>query len=514
MNLILQKDSRVLLKDFNFTLNKNDKVAIIGEEGNGKSTLLKLIYNAKLIEDYSNFNGDIIKNKITIGYLEQILNPDWYSFTVNEYFLKDSASSEINFNKYNDLSKISTILAKMHMDPSIVYSSQLMKTLSGGEKVKVELAKILSNNVDVLLLDEPTNDLDIATLKWLEEFINNSLIPIMFISHDETLLENTANVIIHLEQLKKKSEPKYVVEKTSYHNYVEKRLNKMEKQEQIAKKQRADYEEQMIKFRTTYQKVEYQQDTISRSDPYGAALLKKKMKSLKSQEKRYEREKEDFIDIPEMEEAIGIDFDDVFIPSKKKILDLEITELASPEKVLASNLKLSVNGPEHIAIIGENGIGKTTLLKIIYKDLLERKDLIIGYMPQSYDDLLDGDKTVIDFIKNSPSKEEITKIMTFLGSLKFTTEEMQEKINDLSGGQKAKILILKLILNKCNVLILDEPTRNLSPLSNPIIRSILKLYKGTIISVSHDRKYIKEACNIVYELTSKGLIKILDADKI
>ncbi len=507
LNVVLQKDSRILLKDFNFTLNKGDKVAIIGEEGNGKSTLLKLIYDVKLIEYYCEFSGNIIKKGIKIGYLEQSLNLDWYNFTINEYFLKDSILEDINLDKYNNLNDISTILAKMHMDPAIVYSCQLMGTLSGGEKIKIQLAKILAMNVDVLLLDEPTNDLDIKTLVWLEYFINSSLIPIIFISHDETLLENTANVIIHIEQLKRKQSPKHTIERISYRDYIQKRLGMIEKQGQIAKKQRAEHQEQMEKFRQTYQKVEFQQNTISRSDPHGAALLKKKMKSLKSQERRYEREKENFFDIPEMEEAIGVNFDEVFIPNRKKILDLEIDNLSSPEKVLVKNIKLNVSGPEHIAIIGANGVGKTTLLKIIYQELKERKDITVGYMLQNYDDLLDIDKTAIDFIKNDSSKEEITKIMTFLGSLKFTPEEMQEKVKDLSGGQKAKILILKLILNKCDVLILDEPTRNLSPLSNPIIRNILSFYKGAIISVSHDRKYIEDVCDTIYQLTSQGLAK-------
>ncbi len=506
----LQKDSRFLLKDFSFTLNRGDKVAIIGEEGNGKSTLLKLIYDSRLIEDYCELSGDILKKGIKIGYLEQSLNSDWYNFSINEYFLKDSILETPNSDKYDNLNEISNILVKMHMNPAIVYSSQLMETLSGGEKIKIQLAKILINKVDVLLLDEPTNDLDIETLIWLENFIKNSAIPIMYISHDETLLENTANVIIHIEQLKRKQEPKYTIEKISYREYVEKRLNLIQKENQIAKKQRVEYQEQMEKFRQTYQKVEYQQNTISRSDPHGAALLKKKIKSLKSQERRYEREKDNFLDMPEMEEAIDINFDEVFIPNKKQILNLNITNLSIPEKVLVKNVKLSVNGPEHIAIIGANGVGKTTLLKKVYQELKDRKDIIAGYMPQNYDDLLDVNKTVIDFIKNNQSKEEITKIMTFLGSLKFTSEEMQEAIKELSGGQKAKILILKLILNKCDVLILDEPTRNLSPLSNPIIRKILKAFKGTIISVSHDRKYIKEVCNIIYELTNQGLVKYDD----
>jgi ATPase subunit of ABC transporter with duplicated ATPase domains len=135
-------------------------------------------------------------------------------------------------------------------------------------------------------------------------------------------------------------------------------------------------------------------------------------------------------------------------------------------------------------------------------------------MPQNYEDSLNLNLTSVEFVRASSSKDDITIAMTYLGSLKFTVEEMNCQISELSGGQKAKLLILKLILNKCNVLILDEPTRNLSPLSNPVIRAILSVYNGAIISVSHDRKYISEVCDTVYELTPQGLIEITDLNKI
>jgi ATPase subunit of ABC transporter with duplicated ATPase domains len=176
LTIILRKDSRVLLKDFNFVLNKNDKVAIIGEEGNGKSTLLKVIYNSNLIDEYCSYSGSIQKQDLKIGYLEQSLDEKWASLTINEYFLKTNPQSETDFNKYDDLNKMANILIKLHLDPSMAYSDQLMGTLSGGEKVKIQLAKIIVNDIDILLLDEPTNDLDIETLKWLETFINESLI--------------------------------------------------------------------------------------------------------------------------------------------------------------------------------------------------------------------------------------------------------------------------------------------------------------------------------------------------
>lgn len=241
-------------------------------------------------------------------------------------------------------------------------------------------------------------------------------------------------------------------------------------QEQIARKERSDYEKQQEKFRRIQQKVEYRQNTISRGDPHGGRLLKKSMHRIKAYEARFEKEFENMTEIPETEEAIYIRFGE-----KAKV---------------------------------KNGCGKTTLLRMIAEELLNRKDIIASYMPQNYEELLDMKQTPIQFLSKTGEKEEISRICTYLGSMKYTADEMQHKMEELSGGQKAKILLLKMSMSESNVLILDEPTRNFSPLSNPVIRTMLQNYKGAILTVSHDRKYIKEVADRVYELTDKGLIEI------
>jgi ATPase subunit of ABC transporter with duplicated ATPase domains len=160
-----------------------------------------------------------------------------------------------------------------------------------------------------------------------------------------------------------------------------------------------------------------------------------------------------------------------------------------------------------VCITGKNGAGKTTLLKIIADELLSRDDIKCGYMPQSYEELLELDKTPVEFLVKSGLRADTTRAMTFLGSVKYTPDEMAHTVAALSGGQKAKLMFLKMILDGCNVLVLDEPTRNFSPMSNPVIREILREFGGAIISVSHDRRYISEVCDTVYELTPEGLIK-------
>ena len=155
--------------------------------------------------------------------------------------------------------------------------------------------------------------------------------------------------------------------------------------------------------------------------------------------------------------------------------------------------------------MGANGAGKTTLLKKIADELLARTDIKAEYMPQNYEELLNMDMTPVDFLDKSGDKEERTRIRTYLGSLKYTADEMDHPIRELSGGQKAKVLLLNMSLSGANVLILDEPTRNFSPLSGPVIRKMLREFPGAVISISHDRKYIDEVCDKVYELDCKGL---------
>jgi ATPase subunit of ABC transporter with duplicated ATPase domains len=496
-----KEDNRIIIKDFSFTLNQGDKVVIIGEEGNGKSTLLKFMYDKELLDGYCEYTGQIA-GKVKLAYLEQEMEVKWNHRTIAEFLAETDIYSCTNPSIWN-----------MNINPELFNSNQLMGTLSGGEKVKLRLLKLTAKEPDIMLLDEPTNDLDVETLEWLEDFMNQSKCPIIYVSHDETLIENTANVIIHLEQLKRKTEAHYSIMYMGYKEYVEKRLKGLLKQEMVARKQREDYKNQMDRWQQIYNKVESQQDSITRQNPAGGRLLKKKIKSLKSQEKRLEKQQEEFLDIPDPEEAILFRFPkEIEIPRGKKVVEYQMDELTvsdtADSKLLATDLLLRVTGPEHIAIIGENGIGKTTFLRKVAKELLERKDIKAGYMPQDYSEILDYNAYPVDYLAASGQKEDITKAFTYMGGMKFTRDEMEHRIGELSGGQKAKLILLRMILEGCNVLILDEPTRNLSPLSGPVIRKVLSEYGGTIISVTHDRKYMKEIATTIYKLTSKGLLNV------
>ena len=493
-DLTISISDRYLIKNLNLILNNGDKLAIIGEEGNGKSTLLKSILG---ICEYAEISGNINLKGNKIGYLEQSISNDKLDKSVYEFLFIDDSDY---YDKINNLYKYLEIIS---LTDDIL--KQEIRTLSGGEKVKISILKLLLNEYDILFLDEPTNDLDIETLEWLENFINNTSKPIIYVSHDETLLANTANMILHLEQIKKKTECRHTLLKIDYDTYVEQRLRKIEKQTQVAKSEKREFNKQQKKLQRIMQKVEYQQNTISRADPHGAAVLKKKMHTLKSQEKKLDET--ELTEVPDIEESIYFSFEDIEIPRTKNIFNLNIEELKVSDKTLSKNIKLDVIGNVHLCIIGKNGVGKSTLIKLIYNELKDRNDIKVGYMPQTYDDILNNYKCVLDFVCPDGSKDEITKARMFLGNMKFTRDEMISNIKDLSNGTKAKLFLIKLVLDKCDILILDEPTRNVSPLSNPVIRKVLKEYKGTIISVSHDRKYINEVVNTLYILTPDGLVK-------
>lgn len=493
-DLSISINDRYLVKNLNLVLNSGDKLAIIGEEGNGKSTLLKSILG---ICEYAEVSGNINFRGNKIGYLEQSINDENLNKKVYDFLFINETDY---YNKINNLYKYLNLI---NLNDEIL--EQIISTLSGGEKVKISILKLLLNEYNILFLDEPTNDLDLETLEWLENFINTTNKPIVYVSHDETLLSNTANMILHLEQIMKKTNCRHTLLKIDYDTYVEQRFRNIEKQTQAAKFEKRNFNKQQEKLQKIIQKVEYQQNTISRSDPHGAKVLKKKMHSLKSQERKLDNI--ELTEIPDIEESINFFFDDIEIPKTKNIINLNIEELKMSTKVLSKNIKLDVMGNVHLCIIGKNGVGKSTLIKIIYNELKNRTDIKVGYMPQTYDDILNAYEYVLDFISPHSNKEEITKARMFLGNMKFTREEMNSKIKDLSNGTKAKLFLVKLVLDRCNVLILDEPTRNISPLSNPVIRKVLSEYNGTIISVSHDRKYINEVINSLYILTINGLLK-------
>lgn len=527
-----KKDLSTILENFNMVLNAGDKAAIIGEEGNGKSTLMKWVYSqgahnkpdksdiyekitsednkeTQKIDDYTQCEGELILGNEKLGYLPQELPIQYRDFTIYDFFQE---KDEFWNQTPGDLGRFSR---DFQIDVEMFYSNQKMKSLSGGEKVKLQIIRILMENPTVLLLDEPSNDIDIKTLEMIEKVINEWKNIVLYISHDEKLIENTANVIVHLERIHRKTKSKYTVAKKDYKRYIEERESDFIKTQNQAINDLKEKKARDAKYNRIMQSVDHAQKVVSRQNPADAKNLKDKMHTIKAMGKRFEKQDDEMTKKPEREEAIFFRLGgrDSKIPAGKTVIEYELAELKTPvdletqeERLLSSNIFLRCKGNEKICIVGKNGMGKTTLLRKIADELLGRSDLKVEYMPQDYEDILDMEQTPVDFLNKSGDKSEETKIRTYLGSLKYTLDEMNHPMRELSGGQKAKVLLLKMSLSSANVLILDEPTRNFSPLSGPVIRNILKEFQGAIISISHDRKYIEEVCNQVYELKKNGLM--------
>ena len=503
LTLTHKKDLRVILENFQLVLNDGDKAVIIGEEGNGKSTLLKWMYDPALTEDYMESTGERIVGKERLGYLPQELPEAERTKTVYEYFYEKEQFWD------QTPKELAALAGKFGVTEDFFYRDQQMGQLSGGEKVKAQLMWLLMEDVTVLLLDEPSNDIDVPTLELLENIIRDWEHIVVFISHDETLIENTANMVIHIEQIMRKTKSRYTVAKLPYRTYVEERLQNFERQEQKAQSDRREKALRDEKYRKVYQSVQSALNSCSRQAPSVAKNLKDKMHTVKAMSRRFEKEDAKMTEMPEQEEAIffRLGGEKAAMPAGKTVIEYHLPKLVTPdgEKILAGNITLAIRGPEKICIVGPNGAGKTTLLKKIAAELKEREDLCVEYMPQNYEDQLELSMTPVDFLDATGEKSERTKIRTYLGSLKYTADEMDHPIRELSGGQKAKVLLLKMSLGNANVLILDEPTRNFSPLSGPVIRKMLREFPGAIISISHDRKYIGEVCQKEYLLEKDGL---------
>jgi len=501
ITLTHKKDLTTLVERLSFALAPGDRAAIIGEEGNGKSTLLKLLYDPSLIEPYIDWSGEIMDKGLHKGYLAQELTAEQLSQTVFNFCQSYPAFADA------DPRQLDHIARQVGIDVALFYDWRSMSTLSGGERVKLRLGLLLLSQPDVLLLDEPSNDLDISTLEWLERFLLSCKVPVLYISHDETLLRQTANLIIHLERLQRRTVPRTTVTRIGYAEYVERRQSRFAHQEQLARKEQAEYDAKMEKFRQIRNKVEHQQATISRQDPHGGRLLKKKMHAVQSMGRRFDREKENMTQMPDWEQAILTSFDAgaSYLPAGKTVLRFDLPELTAGERILSRDIRLWVTGPEKIGIIGANGTGKSTLLKLVAEELLSRTDLRASYMPQDYGDGLTEGQTPVEILAPSGHKGDVTRARTLLGAMKYKAEEMDHPAVGLSGGQKAKLLFLSMVLNGSNVLILDEPTRNFSPLSAPVIRQVLANFPGCIISVSHDRQYLTQVCDRVLELSPTGL---------
>ena len=498
LTITIDRDLKTIVEDLSFTVPDGVKTALIGEEGNGKSTVLKWLFDPALVEGYATVSGEASISG-TKGYLPQELSESDRSRTVYEYLTARCGEEALTPKA------LSRAMKDVGLPFKLAYSDQKMGTLSGGERVKLALGVLLLNDCDVLLLDEPSNDLDLDTLAWLEAFLSSVKKTVLYISHDEVLLSRTADAVIHLEMVRRKKIPRATAANVPYDEYMRRRDAALAHQAQVAQFEQKAFREKKDRYLSIYNAVDHAQASVSRQDPSIGRLLKKKMHTVTSIGRRLEKEQENLTEAPEAEWAILPRWLGGEVKNGRTVLAYGPRDLTLGERTLARDVSLRISGPERVCIVGRNGCGKTTLVRIL-KDEIENRGYRTFYMPQTYSDLLPLDRLPVEFLAPDGDKESVTEARIFLGSMKYTTDEMSHPIRALSGGQQAKLLLLKAILDRVDVLVLDEPTRNLSPLSAPAVRTLLKEFRGAILMVTHDRKLIKEAATRVLQLTDTGLL--------
>ncbi|MCK4781433.1 ABC-F family ATP-binding cassette domain-containing protein [Candidatus Parcubacteria bacterium] len=467
-----------LFSDANLTVNFNHRIAIVGPNGIGKSALLKTIIGLEELDD-----GNIIKNKdLKIGYLSQ--ETHWKS-------LENTLSQEINSenlkeNKLNNNYRYKGLVEKFLDGFGFSKESfqRKIKTLSGGERTKLALAKILAFEPNLLVLDEPTNHLDLETIEWLEELLLKWKQAIICVSHDRYFLDKICDKTF---ELTKKGLDKYYC---AYSEHLKEKDKRFERKEREYKNQQKYFKKQQI-FIDRF-----------RAKACAAKAVRSRIKQLGKLE---QAEK------PETFRDIKIGFD-IGIKTCTKVLEINNLIVGRKQAPLfKTSGRIEVNWGDKIGIIGKNGAGKSTLLKSILNmnELVKGKintgqGIEIGYYAQAHEEL-DPKKTIMEEIASKTTAQE-EKIRSVLGCLLFTQNQVSKKIDSLSGGERARVALAELILEKSNFLLLDEPTNHLDLPSKEVVTNMLKEFKGAILLVSHDRYILNNVCNMIWEI-SDGKLK-------
>mgnify|MGYP004501963385 FL=1 len=499
----IEINGNTILEDINFLVKNNEKVGVVGRNGSGKTTLLKAITGEyELTDGYDKLVVE--KNNFKIGYVSQDNTKD-ENITLIDY-IRDAYKSVVSIEKaialleselsikydeetlikYNELinsyslmggytykKEYITALTKFGFNEE-VYSKKIVE-FSGGERTKLSLLKLILSKPDLLILDEPTNHLDINAIEWLESYLKNYKNSIILVSHDRMFLDNVCNIIYLVE---------YGETKRYVGNYTE-----------YLKQRELDYEKSLKDYNRQKKEIKRLTDLVNRFKykPSKASMAMSKLKMIERMTK---------IDKPEVfdKKTFNINFNPVNT-SYREVLKLKDASIGYKSELF--NVSFTLDRDDKLGIIGSNGVGKSTLVKTITGEISPLKGKVVmgtnvnfAYFSQQLENL-NKESTIYDEVRNAFNDMTPQEVRTLLGSFNFKGDDVFKVIKDLSGGEKVRVSLCKILNTKPNLLILDEPTNHLDIINKETILKLLNSYKGTLIIVSHDRYLIDKVCNKV-----------------
>lgn len=487
LDIIHNTTNEKIIDNLSFLVQENQKLALIGEEGTGKTSLIKALNQEDL--GFANAVYTNISTPAIINYVPQIVT---IKGSVSDYLMNDMV----------DYGRLYELMDGFNISEDLLQRKE-GPTLSGGEATKIALVKAFLYEADLIILDEPTNNLDIKSIQYLEKLCQTTNIPIIFASHDIRFIETISTMVLHFESLRKRTKNRQTLYSMNYIDFKSLRENTIVNETMKYESEMKSLKIAEKRYERVHDNVAHALNTVTRQNPQAARNLKDKMSQVKNIESRIKKRRDTLIEPKEFETPINLILNSESVPSSKTLVDLNLEILAIHGKTLSKNIHFKLIGPKKVAIIGNNGVGKTTLIK----EIMKHTKVPFAYMPQSYATIMDVNKSALELLCDIRVKQDKSKTMTLLGSLSFTFDEMNLPFDNLSGGQKAKVFFTQLALNKTQLLIMDEPTRNISPLSMEVLNEQIRSYKGALIVITHDRNLLDTLIDEVYELTPDGLFK-------
>ena len=518
-DLAIHYSGNYLFRNVSFIINKKDRVGLVGHNGSGKTTLLKILSGKQSPET----GNVVIPSTARMGYLPQEMelasdksiydeavaafdeivllkeNIDNYTREISEREDYESASYQKLIHKLSDANEAFQLMGGQSMEADVEKVllglgfkrsdfTRPVKEFSNGWQMRVEIAKILLRKPDLILLDEPTNHLDIESIQWLEGFLKNYFGAVILVSHDRAFLDALCNRTIEI------SDERIFDYKAAYTEYVRLREERLDQQV-------ATYNNQQKQVR----QIEY-------------FIERFRYKNTKSRQVQSKIKMLDKMDIVELEEFDKSAIRFKFPPSPrsgKVVVESSGMSKSYGKNEVLKDIEFSIIKGDRVAFVGKNGEGKTTLSKVIMGLLEYTGEMKFGhnvqlaYYAQDQAEMLDGTKTVFETIDDEATGDMRTQVRSLLGGFLFSGEDIDKKVRVLSGGEKSRLSLARLLLEPSNLMILDEPTNHLDMRSKDILKSALLQYEGTLIIVSHDRDFLQGLSNKVFEFKNKGVQEYL-----